>query len=123
MSENSFDQGTSTQDRLPSLLSPEVCAVAGFALAVITMLGQNAMTVGVSALYDAFVDDPSSDVNPFYYQYALATLAQAAIAGALAWRARIAAERWVELLARAALVVAAVAVFGALLMLIGGWAN
>lgn len=123
MSEESVNREATTPDQLPSLLSPEVCAVAGFALAVITMLGQNAMTVGVTALYDAFAGDPSGEVNPFFYQYALATLAQAAIAGALAWRARIAAERWVELLARAALVVAAVAVFGALLMLIGAWAN
>lgn len=102
-------------------LTPEVCAVSAFTLAVVALLGQNIVTVGVAALTDSLIDDIFSSTQPYYLQFGLATVAQVLVAALLALRALATPERWVDVLARAALVLSAVALVAGVLAIIGAW--
>lgn len=113
----SNDETTTSAWNLTDLLSPAVCAVAAFALAAASLLGQNAITIGIGALLDSVW----SEQGPTgYYAYAgVATLAQLGGVLLLARRAFDAPDPWQRLLGRAAVLVAGIAATGGLLAIVG----
>jgi hypothetical protein len=103
-----------------SVLTPSACAVAAFAIALLTLSGQNLLLIGVQALFgEGFWT--GNDVAGYYLVWGLAALGPLAVVALLARVALPgAAATWEAHLARAAVIVAAVAAIGAVLTAIGG---
>jgi hypothetical protein len=103
-----------------SLLTPTAAAVAAFAIAFLTLDGQNLLMVGVQSLLGQGF---GSSTTPAGYSltWGLAALVPLLLVLALA-RVTLSALRtgWQAHLARAAVVVAAVAAVGAVLTALGG---
>lgn len=102
------------------LLTPESRAVAGLALAFAALLGPNALTAGFQIL---FMSGPEAG-DPGLYGV-LSGFAAAVPAGLAIYLARpvtrSGAQGWAAQLARAAVVVAGVALLGVVLMVVGGF--
>ena len=102
----------------PTLLDPTTRAVAGLALAVIGLMGQNLVQVGTQVL---LIGGGSGDPTRYFVASAVGALVPVALALWLAWGpARGAVTGWSTSVARAAVVVALVGVAGAVLMIVGG---
>ena len=98
-----------------TFLTPPVCGVAAFTLAVLALLDQNAVTIGFAALAEQQVSGPAG----FYVLRGVATAAQVGVVLVLAGRSFAAAGRE-ALLGRAAVLVAGVALVAAVLAVVGG---
>ena len=110
--------GTAAAGR-PSLLDPASRAVAGLALAVVGLMGQNVVQVGTQVLLVG--GGGSSSPTRYFVASAVGALLPLAVALWLAWGpARTATTGWATYVARAAVVIALVGVAGAGLMLLGG---
>ena len=106
-------------DGRPTLLDPASRAVAGLALAVVGLMGQNVVQVGTQLLLVG--GGGSSSPTRYFVASAVGALLPLAVALWLAWGpARGVAVGWPTHLARAAVVIALVGVAGAALMLVGG---
>ncbi len=105
--------------RPAELLTAEACALAAFALAVATLLGSGTWANVVAAFFDTFAPSRYSTVVA---SAALGPLLVAALSVALAARtiASPGVGAWAQHLARAAVLVAAVGVFFAVVTLLGG---
>ncbi|HEX5988370.1 MAG TPA: hypothetical protein VFY86_17730 [Nocardioides sp.] len=105
---------TSLVDRY---LTTPVSALVAFVLAVLALMGQNALSVAVGA----FAQRGVSGLTGFFLGFGLALLVQVGLAVVLARRALAddAAAGWVPTLARAAVVLAALALVAGVLALIG----
>jgi hypothetical protein len=101
-------------------MTPTASAVAAFALAFLTLDGQNLLLVGVQSLLGQGFWS-SNEPAGYYLVWGLAALVPLVLVVLLA-RVTLAAGRqgWEAHLARAAVIVAAVASFGALLTALGG---
>lgn len=110
---------TVTTTAAPTLLDPTSRAVAGLALAVVGLMGQNVVQVGVQVLLVGA--GGSGNPRTYFVASAIGALLLPVAALVLAWApARGATTGWSTYVARAAVVVAAVAVAGAVLMALGG---
>lgn len=108
-----------TNEATPGLLDPTTRAVAGLALAVVGLMGQNVVQVGVQVLLVGA--GGSGNPRTYFVASAIGALLLPVAALALTWApARGAMTGWSTYVARAAVVVAAVAVAGAVLMALGG---
>lgn len=103
---------------LDRYLTTQVSALVAFVLAVLALMGQNALTVAVGA----FTQPAASSLIGFYVSFGLALLVQVVLAVVLARRALAAddgAAGWVPTLARAAVVLAALALVAGAVALVG----
>lgn len=103
-----------------TLLTPAASAVAAFTVAVLTLDGQNLLLIGIQSLFgEGF--GPRNGPAGYYLVWGLAALVPLVVGVALA-RITLVAVRsgWEAHLARAAVVVAAVAAVGAVLTALGG---
>ena len=113
------DQGSRTSRSRGALLTPEACAIAGFTFAVLTMTGQGAWTGLVQALFGGSF--AAGRISSVFASVFVATLLLDALALWLARRALAGASTagsWSGHLARATVVVAAVAAAVAALSLV-----
>ena len=103
-----------------ALLTPTASAVAAFAIAVLTLDGQNLLMVGVQSLLGQGFGSGTTPAG-YSLSWGLAALVPLVVVLALA-RVTLSALRtgWQAHLARAAVVVAAVAAVGAVLTALGG---
>lgn len=112
-----FDDQNQTSARRAAFFSPSVCAVTAFALAVVALLGQNVVTVGVATV----LDGPMGVGGPrFYIDFGVATVIQVGIVFLLARRTLDAPGRWEPVLGRAALLISGISLVAAALMIVGG---
>ena len=103
----------------PTLLDPTTRSVAGLALAVVGLMGQNLVQVGTQVLLVG--GGGTGGPARYFVASAVGALLPLGIALWLAWTpARGPVTGWPTYLARAAVVVALVGVAGAGLMLLGG---
>ncbi len=103
----------------PTLLDPTTRAVAGLALAVVGLMGQNVVQVGVQVLLVG--GGGSGSPSRYFVASAVGALLVPVAALLLAWApARGAVTGWPTYVARAAVAVAVVAIAGAVLMALGG---
>ena len=104
--------------REPSgFLTPAVSAITAFTLAVTALMGQNIITVGVSTVLGPGFGRTGPSVS--YVAWGVGTVLQVGLVVLFAWRAtRL--HTWEGTLARAAVVVAAVAVVASVLVFVGG---
>ena len=118
MSEQHQDVAGSTTPA-GGLLDPTTRAVAGLALAVIGLMGQSVVQVGVQVLLVGA--GGSGNPRTYFVASAIGALLPLVLALWLAWApARGPVTGWSTYVARAAVVVALVGVAGAALMLLGG---
>ena len=118
MTEHAPDLSGDTATERPNLLDPTSRAVAGLALAVVGLMGQNVVQVGVQLL---LVGAGSGDPTRYFVASAVGALLPLVLALWLAWGpARGPVTGWPTYVARAAVVVAIVGVAGAGLMVLGG---
>lgn len=116
------DDLTTGADRRPgapasaSFFTPPVCAVAAFTLAVVALLGQNVVTLGISTVF-ASGFGPGEDA--FYLGWGVATALQVTVVLLLARRTFGLVDRWEATLGRAAVIVSAVAIVAAVLVVAG----
>ena len=101
-------------------LSPPVSAVAAFTLAVVALLGQNAISVGVGSVLESTF---SQGGDAFYVGWGLAAGIQVALVWLLARRSLDNTAGWEALLARAAVVLSFVALAAGALVVLGGILN
>ena len=101
-----------------SFFSPRVCAVTAFTLAVVTLLGQNILTVGTSTVLELGFGGAGN--RPFYLGWGLATAIQAGIVVLLARRTFDSTGRWEEPLGRAAVLISGLALVAAALVVLAG---
>ena len=97
--------------------SPAVCAVTAFTLAVVALLGQNLVTIGIGVLLGPNVG-PSGQTG-FYLAIGLAAAVQVGIAVLLARRTFAATGRWEAVLGRSAVLVSGIALVAAVLAVLG----
>lgn len=103
----------------PTMLDPTTRAVAGLVLAVVGLMGQNVVQVGVQLLLVG--GSGSGSPTRYFVASAVGALLPLVLALGLAWGpARGAVTGWSTYAARAAVVVALVGVAGAVLMIVGG---
>lgn len=100
-----------------NFLTPAVCAVAAFTLAVVSLLGQNALAIGVGSVSEAIFDDARVT---YYAGWGVAIAGQVGLVLLLARRTFDAAGRWEATLGRAAVLVSGVTLVAAVLLIIGG---
>ncbi len=118
MTEQHHDLDDAIATGRPTLLDPTSRAVAGLALAVVGLMGQNVVQVGVQLL---LVGAGSGDPERYFVASAVGALLPLVVALGLAWGpARGPVVGWPTYVARAAVVVALVGVAGAGLMVVGG---
>ena len=118
MTDHTHGRPDDTEAGRPTLLDPRSRAVAGLALAVVGLMGQNVVQVGTQLL---LVGAGSSSPDRYFVASAVGAVLPLAVALWLAWGpARSAPVGWPTHLARAAVVVALVGMAGAALMLLGG---
>lgn len=117
------DDETFDQEQAPpgvwtasNFLTPPVCAVAAFTLAVVALLGQNVMTIGIGTVSEAIFDGREG----FYVCWGLALAGQVGIVLVLARRTFDATGRWEATLGRAAVLVSGLTLVAAVLIIIGG---
>jgi hypothetical protein len=109
--------GMQARSSVEEYLTPPVCAVAAFTLAVVSLLGQNVMSAGVASLFERTLNPGGS---AFGLGWGVAVVVQVALVWALARRSMVAPQGWVPTLGRAAVVLSLVAsVAGALIVLSG----
>jgi hypothetical protein len=103
-----------------SLLTPTAAAVAAFAVAFLTLDGQNLLLIGIQSLLGQGFWSNNEPAG-YYLVWGLAALVPLAVVLLLA-RVTLGALRsgWEVHLARAAVIVAAVAAAGAVLTAVGG---
>ena len=119
MTERTHDLNDDTAAGRPTLLDPASRAVAGLALAVVGLMGQNLVQVGTQVLLVG--GGGSSSPLRYFVANAVGALLPLAVALWLAWGpARGPVAGWATYVARAAVVVALVGLAGAGLMLLGG---
>jgi hypothetical protein len=114
-----FDDQNQASARTASasaFFSPSVCSVTAFTLAVVALLGQNVVTVGVATVLDGSVGASGAR---FYIDFGVATVLQLGIVFLLA-RRTLGSGGWESTLGRAALLVSGVALVAAALMIAGG---
>lgn len=102
-----------------NLLTPEASAIAGFAFAVFSMLGQGSWSIAITALFwgDSY---PAGSVGGVMVGWGVGALLMAALGGWLASRALgVGTVGWDAHLARAAVLVAAVGALLSLLTIVG----
>ena len=99
-----------------SLLTPPACAIAALVLAIAGLLDQDAVTVGLAAVFESSIGTPSG----FYVVRGLATLLQVGVVLLLVRRCLTAAEPREANLARAAVLISGVALVPAALAVLGG---
>ena len=105
--------------RASGFFSPSVCAVAAFTLAVVALLGQNVVTIGISTLLGPDFGSGGTYALP-YVPFGIATAVQVGVVLLLARPTLHAADRWEGILGRAAVLVAGVALLAAVLVIVGG---
>jgi hypothetical protein len=104
------------------LLTPRACAIAGFAFAAFSMLGQGTWSLALQALVWGSTFQ-QSQIGSILAGWALATLILAGVAWLLARRTLadpVAAGAWDGHLARAAVLVAAAGAVFSVIGLVGG---
>ena len=101
-----------------SLFSPAVSAVAAFTLAVVALMGQNVVTIGISTVLGP--EFGSGGAMPFYVGFGVAIAVQVGVVLLLARRTLDSAVPWEGVLGRAAVLVAGVALVAAVLVIVGG---
>ena len=104
--------------RASGFFSPSVCAVAAFTVAVVALLGQNAVTIGISTVLGP--NFGSGGASPFYVPFGIATAVQVGVVLLLARPTLHAVGRWEGILGRSAVLVAGVALVAAALVIVGG---
>jgi hypothetical protein len=107
---------------LASVLTPGASAIAGFAFAVFSMLGQGTWTQAVQSLFWG-TSFPPDQVAKVFIGWAFASLVIAALAIVLARRALadpVAARSWEGNLARGAIIISAAAVLLSAIGILGG---
>ena len=98
-------------------LTPEVCAISAFTLAVVALFGQNAVSIGVGSLLESRTGPAG---NAFHVGWALAVCLQVGLVLLLARRSAARPDGWPALLGRAAVVLSFVALAAGALVLLGG---
>ena len=105
-----------------SLLTPASSAVAAFAVAATSLSGQNLMLVGIQSLLGQGMTNSSP--GGYYTTWGIAALVPLLLVVALARvTLRATTAGWESHLARASMIVAAVASVGAVLTVLGGILN
>jgi hypothetical protein len=104
------------------LLAPTPAAVAAVVLATVSLMGQNLPLIGVQAvLGQGFQRMSIPDQGTYYIVWGVSALVPIGVAALLATKSlRQSGAGWPSHLARAALVLAAVAAAGAVLTTVGG---
>lgn len=92
------------------------CAVAAFTLAVVALLGQNVVTIGVGTVSEGIFDGREG----FYVGWGLAIVSQVGVVLLLARRTFAATGRWEATLGRAGVLVSGLTLVAAVLIIIGG---
>ena len=113
------DSGGNRGDGPSGLLTPTSRAVAGLVLAGTALLGQNALTTGLQLIFAAGPEAGDPGVFGVLLGFSVAVPALLALFLARG-SARGAGTTWQTHLSRAAVVVALLALVGAVLMVIGG---
>jgi hypothetical protein len=113
------DQGV-RRSRVSEFLSPPVCAVSAFTLAVVALFGQNVVSVGVGSVFESTFRQSG---DAFYVSWAIATVVQVALVWLLARRSIEGTDGWEALLGRAAVVLSFVALAAGALVALGGVLN
>lgn len=103
-----------------SFLSPRVCAVTAFTLAVVALLGQNVVSLATSSVLEFGLGEGNL---AFYFGWGLATAIQAVIVVLLARRTFDSPGQWEEPLGRAAVLIAGLAFVAAMLAVVAGMVN
>jgi hypothetical protein len=106
-----------------SLLTPGASAIAGFAFAVFSMLGQGTWSTALQSLFWSGGGFPQSSLGAVLSVWAVGTLLMAIVGIVLARRTladAVTSASWEGNLARAALLVAAAGVLLSLLGIVGG---
>jgi hypothetical protein len=101
-------------------LSPPVCAVSAFTLAVVALLGQNVVSIGVGSVLESRF---SQGGDAFYVAWGVAGAIQVALVWLLARRGIEGADGWEALLGRAAVLLSFVALAAGALVVLGGVLN
>jgi hypothetical protein len=117
------DVGADEHARRPlgsEFLSPPVCAVSAFTLAVVMLFGQNVVSVGVGSIFESRF---RQGADAFYVGWGVAIAIQVALVGLLARRAIEARDGWEALIGRAAVVLSFVALAAGALTVLGGVLN
>ena len=109
------DEGIREQ---PSFLSPAVCAVAAFALAVTALLAQNVLTIGIQVLLRPQLSSEDG-ITSYYVVLGVAAMAQALLAVPLGLRGFRAEARWEANLGRAAVLLAVVPLLSGAATIVG----
>jgi hypothetical protein len=127
VSENDLGEqprGSSARSAGPAgLRTPGATAIAGFAFAVFSMLGQGSWSASVTALFWGS-NYPMGSVDRVMVAWGASSLLMAALALWLAFRTLVSTqphEPWAAHLARAAVLVAGVGVVLAVLAIVGGF--
>jgi hypothetical protein len=102
-----------------NFFSPPVCAVAAFTLAVVALLGQNLVGVGISTLLGPNFG-PDGGSAAYYIGWGVATAVQFGIVLLLARRSFDATGHWEAVLGRAAVLISGIALVAAVLLVVGG---
>ena len=104
------------------LLAPTPAAVAALVLATVSLMGQNLPLIGVQAvLGQGFQRMSIPDQGTYYLVWGVSALVPIGVAALLAMRSLRGSDAgWPAHLARAALILAAVAAAGAVLTAVGG---
>jgi hypothetical protein len=105
------------ESSVSAFLSPPVCAVTAFTLAVVALLGQNAVSIGVAGVLEPRL---SEGANAYYLGWGVAVAVQVAVVWLLARRAVAGGAGWEALLGRAAVVLSVVALLSGALVVLGG---
>ncbi|HET7351236.1 MAG TPA: hypothetical protein VFJ28_09870 [Marmoricola sp.] len=107
--------GAQAHSPVAEYLTPPVCAVAAFTLAVAALLGQNVMSMAVGTLLERTLNESG---NGFALGWGVAVAVQVGLVWLLARRSIVGTHGWVPLIGRAAIVLSLVAlVAGALVVL------
>lgn len=99
-----------------NFLTPPVCAIAAFTLAIAALLDQNAVTVGFVSVLESNVGSPAG----FYVVRGLATVVQVGVVVLLARRTFAAPGTREATLGRAAMLISGVALAAGVLAVMGG---
>ncbi len=115
-----FGQDEQERDSTSGFLSPAVCAVSAFTLAVVALLGQNAVSIGVGTVLESRFTQSG---DAFFVAWGLAAAIQVALVWLLARRSLELHGGWEALLGRAAIVLSVVALGAGVLVVLGGLLN
>jgi hypothetical protein len=115
-------EGTTERRWSDGLLAPTPAAVAAVVLAAVSLMGQNLPLIGVQAvLGQGFQRMSIPDQGTYYIVWGVSALVPIGVAALLAMKSlRQSDAGWPAQLARAALILAAIAAAGAVLTTVGG---